>query len=342
MIFLLVFNPILQKLQENSQKGYKLGDTYHVTTPYADDFCLISTRSTSHQKLINEIHTQISSMGMKLKPKKCTSFSLSAGHPQVIPFHIGDNNIASIKDQEQKFLGKLLFFKGKSEETFSHIKNTFLEGIANIEKAIVRNEYKLWIYSNYLLPSKRFLLTVHVLTETHLKMLDTLTDKAIKKWSGLPPSATNALIHMQEGLGIRSISELYKEVHAVSQTRTRLKGDNIVNNAIDCTLERESEFTRKKSTCIEAENIYQKALDSCTVLGEIPDFSGENAGALKHKFDNQVSDKVKAVLSVERREKWENHVKELVVQGNFLALAAAEREDVVWKSCMFNLKQGKL
>ena len=50
VIFLLVFNPILQKLQENSQKGYKLGGVPHVTAPYADDFCLISTRSTSHQK----------------------------------------------------------------------------------------------------------------------------------------------------------------------------------------------------------------------------------------------------------------------------------------------------
>ena len=83
-------------------------------------------------------------------------------------------------------------------------------------------------------------------------------------------------------------------------------------------------------------------MDSCTVSGEIPDFSGENAGAFKHNFDNQVSDKVKAVLSVERRENWGNHVKELVVQGNFLALAAAEREDVVWKSCMYDLKQGTL
>ena len=93
--------------------------------------------------------------------------------------------------------------------------SAFILNTANIEKAMVRNEYKLWIYSNYLLPSKRFLLTVHVLTETHLKLLDTLTDKAIKKWAGLPPSATNALIRMQECLGVRSISELYK-VHAVS------------------------------------------------------------------------------------------------------------------------------
>lgn len=35
-------------------------------------------------------------------------------------------------------------------------------------------------------------------------------------------------------------------------------------------------------------------------------------------------------------------MKELTVQGNFLALAAAERQDIVWKSSMYNLKQGTL
>ena len=141
VIFLLVFNRILQKLQDNSHKGYKLDDTSHVTAPYADDFCVISTRSTSHQKPINEIHTQVSSMGIKLKPSKCTSCSLSAGWPEAIPFHIRNNDIALIRDQDQKFLGKLLFFRGKSEQTFSHIKEIFNEGIANIEKALVRNDY---------------------------------------------------------------------------------------------------------------------------------------------------------------------------------------------------------
>ena len=77
-------------------------------------------------------------------------------------------------------------------------------------------------------------------------------------------------------------------------------------------------------------------------VGEVPQFTGDNAGSLKHKFDNAVSEKVKAALSVERRKHWESHVKELTVQGNFLALAAAEREDVVWKSHMFDLKQRTL
>ena len=109
MIFLLVFNPILQKLKENLHKGYKIGEVSTVTTPYADDFCLISTHKTTHQNLINNIHSQISSMGMKLKPSKCRSFSISGGQPKAVPFHIGDNEIASIRDDPNNFLGNFCF-----------------------------------------------------------------------------------------------------------------------------------------------------------------------------------------------------------------------------------------
>ena len=89
--------------------------------------------------MINDLNSQISSMGMKLKPSKCQSLSLCSGRPEAKIFHIGDKEIASIRDEEQKFLGKLLFFKGKSGETFNLIKTTFTAGIGNIEKATVRN-----------------------------------------------------------------------------------------------------------------------------------------------------------------------------------------------------------
>ena len=313
-----------------------------MTTPYADDFCLITRDKRNQQNLIDDINNQITSMGMKLKPSKCRSFSISGGTPTATSFHIGDSEISSIRDEEQKFLGKLLFFKGKPEETFNLVKDTFVKGIEKIGEAMVRNEFKLWMYTNYLLPSKRFLLTIHTLTDTQLKSLDTLTDKAIKSWAGLPPGATNALIHMPEGLDVKSISEMYKEVHTVSHTRTRLKGDHIVNSAINATIQRESEYTHKKSTCIEAETVYKVALESNTTLGQVPNFTGAQAGKLKHKFSEDVTNSVKAALNVERRQKWEEHVKSLTVQGHNLALAAAERQDLVCKSFMYDLKQGTL
>ena len=128
VIFLMAFNPVLLhlKLQEETI-GYKLNNNAHIVTlPYADDFCLITTHSRTHQRTINTIHNHINSMGMKLKPSKCRSFSISAGSPKDVPFFIGEHRVPSIKDEEQKFLGKLLFFVGKAEETFNLLRTTLI------------------------------------------------------------------------------------------------------------------------------------------------------------------------------------------------------------------------
>ena len=198
------------------------------------------------------------------------------------------------------------------------------------------------MYSNYLLPSKRFILTVHNLTTTSLEKLDRLTDKYVKQWAGLPPSATNAILHMHIGMDIKSISEMYMEAHTVSHTRTRLKGDVIVNSVIDATLTREAEYTRKKSTTSEAEATFYTVLQQITPDGTIPTFTGDNANQMKHQFNTKARTEVKKHMSVENNEKWCEHVKSLCVQGNFLAMAAAEKQDIVWKANMFNLKQGTL
>ena len=125
---------------------------------------------------------------------------------------------------------------------------------------MVRNEYKLWTYVNYFLPSKRFLLTIHNLTHTQLKSLDTLTDKSVKHWAGLPRSATNVMLHSKEGLNIKSISQLYMEAHTVSHVRTRTQGDTSVNNAVNCAIARESSWSTKKSIIVECEASYADAL----------------------------------------------------------------------------------
>ena len=113
-IFLMVFNPVLQHLQSLEDKyGYKLHTenktSSFITLPYADDFCLITTNLRTHQNIINMINKNINSMGMKLKPVNCRSFSISGGMAKDVPSVIGDEKVPSITDEEQKFLGKLLF-----------------------------------------------------------------------------------------------------------------------------------------------------------------------------------------------------------------------------------------
>ena len=160
--------------------------------------------------------------------------------------------------------------------------------------------------------------------------------------AGVPISATNAVIHMKEGLDIKSISQLYMEAHAVSHGRTRLQGDLSANNVIDCTLERESCWTTKKTTTVESENNYLIALNMCAPSGEAPTFTGEQATKLQHKFNMSVRKQAKTNLTVKHTQESHEKVKYLTVQGRNLALAAAEYGDLIWKSFLFDLKAGTM
>ena len=106
-----------------------------------------------------------------------------------------------------------------------------------------------------------------------------------------------------------------------------------MNTVINSTIERESQYTRKKSTTVEAEAIFTAAIHLN---------SSQNAAQQRHTFNTNVRTEVKKIMCLENTKKWGEHVKTLSVQGNFLALAAAEKQDVVWKSYMYNLKQGTL
>ena len=58
-------------------------------------------------------------------------------------------------------------------------------------------------------------------------------------------------------LGIKNPSQIYKEAHTGTYAMMRLKGDNTVNHALNSRLERESSWTRKSSSVVEADKIFK-------------------------------------------------------------------------------------
>ena len=60
------------------------------------------------------------------------------------------------------------------------------------------------------------------------------------------------------------------------------------------------------------------------------------------QFNSEVRSTLKKHIQSLHDTVWRDHVKSLTVQGNTLALAAAEECDLSWKSYMFRLKQGTL
>ena len=330
-IFICVFNPLLEYLLSEQKHGYHLNkNTPIITTPFADDFNVITTNSRTHQRILHNVEKYAKTMNLNLEPAKCKSLSISSGSSKIVNFKLSDLNIDSIVNSPEKFLGSQITFSGKQNDIFSYIYDGITQSLDNIDNSLIRGEYKLKVYSNYLLPALRFKLTVHEITNSNLAKLDALTDRYLKKWLAMPPSGTMAIIHAREGLNIKTLSHIYKEAHAVSHATSRLKADATVNAALDSRIAREEHWTRKASVTTYSEEHFQQAL---------PDNSHARPTT---KQIETVKNRIKSNVSLEFYNKWTNHIKSLLIQGKFLEIIAIEETDLSWKSLIYNLPRGIL
>ena len=92
------------------------------TTPYANDFNLISGNKLQHPKLMNGINDRLRSKGLTLKPKRCSSLSLTSGGPNIVEFTIGNEVISSVHVHRVEFLGSLITFSMKTSESYGYLK----------------------------------------------------------------------------------------------------------------------------------------------------------------------------------------------------------------------------
>ena len=59
-----MFNPIIECIKTFKEtQGYKIEETKAITTPFTDDFNLISNNKKKHQELIHDIQEKVKSMG---------------------------------------------------------------------------------------------------------------------------------------------------------------------------------------------------------------------------------------------------------------------------------------
>ena len=324
IIFLSCFNPLIEYLsQMKDSQGYDLNGTRIITTPYADDFNLITNNKVQHQKIIDKLHSYTSTMGLKLKPSKCCSLSICGGAPKEIKYSIGNECIRSIKEKPHKFLGSLICFSGKPSEVCDFVESDILAKLQRIDELQVRPEFKVAIYSRYLLNSIRFLLTVHTLQKTHLDKLDVLTDKYLKSWLGVPSRGANvAIVHLPQGLNIPRLSDIYRQSQSLAYSRSRVKADAVVNQAIDSAIERESQWSRKQSTYVQCKVTHSKV----ETLIDVQTSSWQT-----------VKKTVKHVIEEDIVKYWSDRITPLLVQGKFTSLLLLENENLTWKSIIYNL-----
>ena len=86
-----------------------------ITTPFADDFNLISRNQKLHKKLLTNIEAKAKTMGLTCKPKKCRSLFICSGKITNVTFALTDPYNSDLKvhietthESPFKFLGSLI------------------------------------------------------------------------------------------------------------------------------------------------------------------------------------------------------------------------------------------
>ena len=116
------------------------------------------------------------------------------------------------------------------------------------------------------------------------------------------------------------------ETHTISHTRTRLQGDLQVNHVLDTTLLcviKLSSVQNKLRTTSVAEKTFREVMYLHAPQGE---------PLITAKLNNTVQTNARKTVRLQDQSHLTAHVKNLTLQGNTLALGAAQHEDVIWKS----------
>jgi len=126
---------------------------------------------------------------------------------------------------------------------------------------------------------------------------------------------------------IPSISTLYAESHAINYTSIRIKGDQIVNKALDAKVSREGQWIRKQSAAVQLEPVIVDAIaeidDKCPTLGK-------DARLEKAKKDVIKRIRTKAIDMTKAK------AETLILPGQLPLLLHEMEMDADWKSELFS------
>ena len=295
------------------------------------------------------LHELTTSMGLKLKPRKCKSLSVKAGKSEDIPFYLGESQISSIlHDKYHKFLGGFYTFDFSTASVADITQERVGDQLKNIDDLLVRDEFKARIYSEYYLGSLRFLFSVHDLNKSQISALEDLTHRYLKKWLGLPRGASWVLVHDVHGMNVKSIDHLYKESRTLTLSNIRFFSDGRARHALDRKEEREGKWSTKFSSACYAKGLIEEVVpplptqnnistedqsldDSLSSVSSLeaatppPTEPAQPAGELSRAL---LKRKIQAGVQDRVNDFWKEKVGHYVMQGDYLALIMEERDCV--------------
>ena len=104
--------------------------------------------------------------------------------------------------------------------------------------------------------------------KTHEEKIDSLARQFLKIWFKIQKNGVSDVsIFHPYMIMMKAPSQLYKEANAGVYTMIRMKGLELVNNALDSRLNRELKWSRKSLTTCEANIIFQDNINKQNING---------------------------------------------------------------------------
>jgi hypothetical protein len=202
---------------------------------FMDDLTITTESHIQARWILTALEDVVSWARMAFKPRKSRALILRRGKVvQNTALRVQGVEVPSLIDNPIKCLGKWFDITLGDANNTQHVKQQLQEGLKKIEKTSLPGKFKAWIFQHGMLPRLLWPLMLYEIPTTVVEKLETMANKSLRRWFGLPPSMTSIGLYNKSGmlqLPLSSIVEEYKVAKARLVLTLRDFGDTCVSRA---------------------------------------------------------------------------------------------------------------
>ena len=171
---------------------------------------------------------------LRFKPQKSRSLTIVKGKVHDQRFTIGGELIPTIQENPIKCLGK------RFDDTLGDLANADViekelrQWLRTIDESSLQGKHKAWCFQFGIIPRLQWPFLLYDLAMTKVEKMERLISKYIRKWFGLPPSASSANMYSRKSVfpnPLSSAVEEYKAAKTRAIATLKFSEDDKVTNA---------------------------------------------------------------------------------------------------------------
>ena len=217
LLFNISIDPLIRRLNERTDLGYKVGEDAFTVQAYADDIILISSKEEHLNQLVQIVQEFTKISGTKLAPHKCVAYTYAMTSSQTRTYtaniRIGEELMPNARKEDTiRYLGAPI--AAHRNERMSKVKLSLVQ-FAELLKKITLSKLcitqKVHAIKTFLLPKLDYEMVTNQIKIHTLQMMDRAIRAALNREIGakLPKAAYHAS-WKDGGLGIPSIEDRQK------------------------------------------------------------------------------------------------------------------------------------